>query len=253
MNTRRDVAILGMSCRFPGASDPEAFWQLLVQGRTSVVEVPGDRWNIDHYFDSDPAVPGKMYSRYGAFLEHLDRFDTDAFNLSPREAASLDPQQRLLLELVWESLEERASPLMALDPTTWGLCRISSNDFGRLLATSRRSSWCPLGHGPIPQCRRGKGQPLLRLPRAKHGAGYRLFFGAGCGSPRMPCVALGEIDFAVAGAANLHHAGPQHWSLQSQNAFPAWPLRHLRRLRRWVRTRRRRRDSVTAASRGRAA
>jgi amino acid adenylation domain-containing protein len=100
------IAIIGMSCRFPGRSDsPEIFWELLDHARDAVTEVPRDRWDIDHYFDPDPAKPGKMATRYGAFLEHVDRFDASFFNISPREAVWLDPQQRLLLEVAWEALE----------------------------------------------------------------------------------------------------------------------------------------------------
>jgi amino acid adenylation domain-containing protein len=100
------IAIIGMSCRFPGRSDnPESFWELLDHARDAVTEVPRDRWDIDRYFDPDPAKPGKMATRYGGFLEHVDRFDASFFNISPREAVWLDPQQRLLLEVAWEALE----------------------------------------------------------------------------------------------------------------------------------------------------
>jgi hypothetical protein len=62
------IAIIGMSCRFPGgANDPEAFWQLLSNGVDAIAEVPADRWHIDAYYDPDPEIPGKMYTRYGDF------------------------------------------------------------------------------------------------------------------------------------------------------------------------------------------
>src|SRR3954447_26215620 len=63
------IAIVGMGCRFPGAPDLESFWRLLDEGREAIVEVPRDRWNIDDYFDADPDAAGRMYTRYGAFLE----------------------------------------------------------------------------------------------------------------------------------------------------------------------------------------
>ncbi len=102
------IAIIGMSCRFPGrANSPEAFWQMLHEGRDAIIEVPEKRWNIDAYYDVDPKTPGKMYTRYGGFLsEPVDTFDPHFFGISPREAASLDPQQRLLLEVAWEALED---------------------------------------------------------------------------------------------------------------------------------------------------
>src|SRR6266567_9283690 len=64
------IAIVGMGCRFPGGADsPAAFWELLRAGVDAVREVPPDRWEVDAYYDPDPEAPGKMTSRYGAFLE----------------------------------------------------------------------------------------------------------------------------------------------------------------------------------------
>ena len=64
------IAIVGMGCRFPGgANNPEAYWQLLRNGVNAVTEVPSDRWDIDKFYNSDPATAvGKMYTRYGSFL-----------------------------------------------------------------------------------------------------------------------------------------------------------------------------------------
>ncbi|QRR05189.1 amino acid adenylation domain-containing protein [Burkholderia sp. MS455] len=100
------IAVIGMACRFPGRSDtPDAFWQLLDDARDAVTEVPGERWDIDRYYDPDPSTPGKMATRHGAFLERVDQFDAAFFGIAPREATYLDPQQRLLLEVAWEALE----------------------------------------------------------------------------------------------------------------------------------------------------
>jgi acyl transferase domain-containing protein/NADPH:quinone reductase-like Zn-dependent oxidoreductase/NADP-dependent 3-hydroxy acid dehydrogenase YdfG/acyl carrier protein len=102
------IAIVGMGCRFPGGADsPAAFWDLLTRGADAIVEVPRDRWNIDRFYDPDPAKPGKMYVRAGGFLkERIDQFDAHFFGMSPREAAFVDPQQRFLLEVAWEALED---------------------------------------------------------------------------------------------------------------------------------------------------
>nr|VFJ43000.1 MAG: Acyl transferase domain-containing protein [Candidatus Kentron sp. DK] len=99
------VAIIGMGCRFPGADNPEAYWRLLRDGVDAVTEVPPDRWNIDDFYDPDPEAPGKLYTRHGAFLSEVDRFDPRFFGISAREAADMDPQQRLILEVAWEALE----------------------------------------------------------------------------------------------------------------------------------------------------
>ncbi len=100
------IAIIGIGCRFPGsANTPQTYWQLLRAGRDAVSEVPPDRWKLSEYYDPDPDAPGKMYTRSGGFIDHIDKFDPRFFGISPREAASMDPQQRLLLEVCWEALE----------------------------------------------------------------------------------------------------------------------------------------------------
>jgi myxalamid-type polyketide synthase MxaE and MxaD len=94
-----------MSCRYPGAPNLEAFWQLLRDGVDGITEIPSDRWDVDTYYDADPAAPGKMLTRWGGFLDRIDQFDARFFNISPREANHMDPQQRQLLEVAWEALE----------------------------------------------------------------------------------------------------------------------------------------------------
>ncbi|MFM7585386.1 MAG: beta-ketoacyl synthase N-terminal-like domain-containing protein, partial [Caldilinea sp.] len=99
------IAVVSLACRFPGAETPEAFWQLLLAGSDQVREVPADRWRVEAYYDPQRPQPGKMYTRAGAFLDGVDRFDPLLFGISPREAAGMDPQHRLLLETSWEALE----------------------------------------------------------------------------------------------------------------------------------------------------
>jgi 3-oxoacyl-(acyl-carrier-protein) synthase/acyl carrier protein/NAD(P)-dependent dehydrogenase (short-subunit alcohol dehydrogenase family) len=102
----KDIAIIGISGRFPDADNVEEFWQNLAQGKDSVTEVPKDRWDIDEYFDPDPEAPNKTYCKWGGFLKEIDKFDPLFFNISPKEAAFMDPQQRLFLEECWSALED---------------------------------------------------------------------------------------------------------------------------------------------------
>src|SRR5262249_49024462 len=104
------VAIIGMSCRLPGANDPAAFWRLLCEGREASGEGPPARWDVDRFYEPDPAAPGKPYVRRGGFLDQVDQFDPLFFRIAPREAACMDPQQRLMLELAWEALEDAGLP-----------------------------------------------------------------------------------------------------------------------------------------------
>ncbi len=108
------IAIIGLGCRLPGAASPAAFWAMLCAGADAITEVPAERWAIDALYDPDPQRPGRTASRWGGFIDNVDRFDADFFGLAPREAAQADPQQRLALELAWEALEDagiRASRL----------------------------------------------------------------------------------------------------------------------------------------------
>ncbi|WP_437592934.1 SDR family NAD(P)-dependent oxidoreductase [Sorangium sp. So ce1000] len=111
------IAIVGIACRLPGGvASPEAFWSLLREGRHGIREVPGERWSIDSLFHEDSATPGKMNTRWGGFIEDVDRFDAEFFGISPREARQMDPQQRLVLELAWEAIEDHGiTPLSLRD------------------------------------------------------------------------------------------------------------------------------------------
>ncbi|QSJ15495.1 type I polyketide synthase [Nostoc sp. UHCC 0702] len=132
------IAIIGMSCRFPGgANSPEAYWELLRDGVDAIIDVPPERWDIEQYYDPDPNVPGKIYIRCGGFLRQIDEFDPQFFGISPREALSMDPQQRLLLEVSWEALE-RAGQIRdrLIDSSTGVFIGVSNCDYGRLLISS---------------------------------------------------------------------------------------------------------------------
>src|SRR3990170_7970748 len=100
-------AIVGIGCRFPGgAGSPAAFWRMLCSGVDAIREMPADRFALDRLFDRDPSQPGRIYTRWGGFIDGIDLFDAPFFGMSPREARHIDPQQRLLLELTWEAMED---------------------------------------------------------------------------------------------------------------------------------------------------
>ena len=127
------IAIIGLGCRFPGAPDPESFWQLLRDGKDAITEVPPDRWDLRSFYDPNQATPGKMHTRWGGFLQHVDQFDPSFFSISPREAVRMDPQQRLLLEVAWEALEHAGlAPDKVAGSQTGVFIGISSNDYARL-------------------------------------------------------------------------------------------------------------------------
>ncbi|WP_344291537.1 type I polyketide synthase, partial [Streptomyces synnematoformans] len=100
------IAIVGAGCRFPGGiSGPDDFWRALTSGTDVITEVPPTRWDVDRYYSPDAGATGRMYSRWGGFIEGETRFDTDFFGISPRESRQIDPQHRMMLEVAWEALE----------------------------------------------------------------------------------------------------------------------------------------------------
>jgi acyl transferase domain-containing protein len=132
---REPVALVGMGLRFPGgAHDADSFWELLWTGTDAIREIPSERWDAGALYDPDPDVPGRMATRWGGFLDDIDRFDAGFFGISPREAETMDPQQRLLLEVGWEALEDAGIPTASLFGSNAGVfVGIANSDYMRLL------------------------------------------------------------------------------------------------------------------------
>ncbi|QRK08317.1 AMP-binding protein [Archangium violaceum] len=198
------IAIIGMGCRLPGAESPEAFWSLLHGGRDVIREVPPERWDVESFYAATPATPGKMSTRWGGFLEQVDRFDPGFFGISPREARGIDPQQRLLLEVGWEALENAGyAPTSLAGSRTGVFIGISSSDYaqlqfsrtgaldaysgtgGALSIAANRLSYLMDWHGPSMAVDTACSSSLVALHQA-------------CQSLRR-----GECSLALAGGVNL--------------------------------------------------
>lgn len=117
---REDVAIIGMSCRFPGARNIDEFWQNLLNGVDSVGDIPPGRWDVERWYSPD-REPGKMYCKQGGFIDDVDQFDAAFFNISEQEACWIDPQHRLLLENSYRALEHAGIPTSPLADSNVGV------------------------------------------------------------------------------------------------------------------------------------
>ncbi|KVC59401.1 hypothetical protein WI72_13635 [Burkholderia ubonensis] len=132
---RDDVAIVGVSLRFPGGvTDLDAYWALLREGRSGVIEVGPERWSNRQFVDPDYAAAGKLVTPYAGLLERIYDFDAEFFGLSALEAENLDPQQRLLLEQSWLALEDAGFDIGRLRGSDTGVVvGIGSQDYGMAL------------------------------------------------------------------------------------------------------------------------
>ncbi len=201
---REPIAIIGLSCRFPKAPNPAAFWDLLRNGIDAISEVPPERWNADAFYSLDPGAPGKVSSRWGGFLDHVDLFDPEFFGISPREAARMDPQQRLLLEVSWEALENAFLPPASLAGSRTGVfVGISSYDYSRLQFEDPDQIDAYAGTGNAHSI------AANRLSYVFDFRGPSMAVDTACSSSlvaaHLACQSLrsGELDLALAGGVNL--------------------------------------------------
>ena len=202
------VAVVGMSCRFPGgAHTPERFWALLRDGVDATRPIPEERWDVARFHNPDPEAPGGIYFDRGGFLrEPVDRFDPEFFGISPREAISMDPVQRLLLELSWEALEHAAIDPEALEGSRTGVfVGVAGSDYESILTRTESYEGIDIhwGTGTASSVAGGRISHALGL------RGANLTVDTACSSSLSALVLAvdqlrsGRCDTALAGGAQL--------------------------------------------------
>jgi acyl transferase domain-containing protein/acyl carrier protein len=160
------IAIVAMSCRYPGGvRSPEELWSLVAAGTDAIREFPSERgWQADALYDPDPEKVGTSYTRHGGFLDEADHFDADFFGISPREALAIDPQQRLLLETAWETIERaRIDPADLHGSDTGVFTGVMYDDYASRLQRAPAGFEGYLGNGSAPSIASGRVSYTLGL------------------------------------------------------------------------------------------
>ncbi|MCR9191830.1 MAG: SDR family NAD(P)-dependent oxidoreductase, partial [Gammaproteobacteria bacterium] len=201
------IAIISMDCRFPGGCDsPEEYWQLLLEGRDAIVEIPSERWDRDAFYSSERSVAGKMYVTKGGFIEDVDKFDAGFFKLSPKEVKGLDPQQRLLLEVTETTLARAGISQSKLKYSNTGVfIGLATHDYVHLMKEQSSESEINLYF----QTGNSSATASGRISFYYGFEGPSVTIDTACSSSlvgvHLACQSLraGESDMALAGGVNL--------------------------------------------------
>ncbi|QSQ14523.1 non-ribosomal peptide synthetase [Myxococcus landrumensis] len=211
-----DIAVVGLSARFPGAKDAKALWENLIKGVDSVREVPSERWSLDGFYDARGGT-GRSVSKWAGFLDEVDRFDPLFFNIAPVEAEVMDPQQRLFLEACWHALEDAGHAGSRLSGLRCGVfAGVTSADYSYRVGS-------PAVAEQMAQAMLGNDHSILAARIAYHLnlKGPTLAVNTACSSSlvavHLACQSLlrGETEMMLAGGVSLY-LNPNAFVVMSQ-------------------------------------
>ncbi|MDD5274435.1 MAG: beta-ketoacyl synthase N-terminal-like domain-containing protein, partial [Methylovulum sp.] len=207
-----EIAVTGIACRYPGAADKTAFWELLKNGLSGITRIPSSRWNPSEHMAGLDKPEQREAVQWGGFVEGIDRFDPLFFNLSPREAELMDPQQRLFLEEAWHAFEDAGLSDRRLKGTRCGIfIGVGQGDYSR--------------HLPMDDPAQVTGQLLLgntasilvsRIAYLLDLAGPAVALDTACSSALVAAdmgfraIRDGSCDFALVGGVNLMTTPQMH-------------------------------------------
>ena len=202
-----DIAIIGMAGYFPGARQLDEFWELLLAGQSAISEVPIERWDMDAFYSPDEMKSGYSYSKWGAFLTDIDKFDPLLFNISPRDAAKLDPQERLFLQASYTALEDSGyiTLLNETNPAKVGVfVGVTNASYGWL--ENDRDAWRQIKHVNVSSA---YWSVANRVSYTFNFSGPSLSVDTACSSSltalHLACDSLrrGECAYSIVGGVNL--------------------------------------------------
>ena len=120
-NNIEDIAIIGIDGRYPKADNLDEFWKNLQDGKDCVNEVPIERWDYRPLYNPDKNVKGKIYSKWGGFINGAEEFDSEFFGIVPLQAIVMDPQERIYLQTAWHCVEDAGYSLKTLSDYNVGV------------------------------------------------------------------------------------------------------------------------------------
>ena len=116
-----DIAIIGVSGRYPNSDTLEEFWENIAGGKNCIIEIPEERWDFRSNYSPDRMEKGKINSKWGGFISGVDQFDPLFFHISHKEAELMDPQERIFLETSWHTFEDSGYTKEKLDSMKAGV------------------------------------------------------------------------------------------------------------------------------------